>query len=153
MATLFEAFHHWAVLTVLGCALMSIVQLRKPFDLHSARLLRHTDLLNGIAATLVLLVGLVRVFYLEKGAAYYFHNGPFVLKLALYGLASVLSLVPTLEILRWRVPLKRGMLPSVSRQSLARMHTVACCQLACIVAMVVCANLAARGVDWPSLGY
>ena len=151
MATLFEAFHHLAVLTVVGCALMSIVQLRKPFDLNTARLLRYTDLLNGIAATLVLLVGLVRVFYLEKGAAYYFHNGPFVLKLALYGVASVLSLVPTLEIWRWRVPLQRGMLPSVSRQNWTRMHRVAYGQLACIVAMVVCANWAARGVDWPSL--
>ena len=159
MATLFQAFHHLAVLAVVGCALMSIVQLRKPFDLNTARLLRHTDMLNGIAATLVLLVllvllvGLVRVFYLEKGSAYYFHNGPFVLKLALYGLASVLSLVPTLEILRWRVPLQRGLLPSVSRQNLTRMHTVAYGQLACIVAMAVCANLAARGADWPSLGY
>lgn len=153
MTTLFATFHHLAVLTVLGCALMSIVQLRKPLDLNTARLLRNTDMLNGIAATLVLLVGLVRVFYLEKGAAYYFHNGPFLLKLVLYGLASVLSLVPTLEILRWRVPLKRGLLPTVSRQNLARMRTVAYGQLACIFAMVVCANLAARGVDWPSLRY
>lgn len=151
MATLFQAFHHVAVLTVVGCALMSIVQLRKPFDLNTARLLRNTDMLNGIAATLVLLVGLVRVFYLEKGTAYYFHNGPFVLKLALYGVASVLSLVPTLEILRWRVPLQRGLLPLVSRQKLTRMHRVAYGQFACIVAMVVCANLAARGVDWPTL--
>ncbi|MDP3650756.1 MAG: DUF2214 family protein [Rhodoferax sp.] len=153
MTTLFATFHHLAVLTILGCALMSIVQLRKPLDLNTARLLRNTDMLNGIAATLVLLVGLVRVFYLEKGAAYYFHNGPFLLKLAFYGLASVLSLVPTLEIFRWRVPLKRGLLPSVSRQNLARMRTVAYWQLACIFAMVACANLAARGVDWPSLRY
>ena len=153
MTVLFAVLHHVAVLTLLGCTLRSIVQLRQPFDLSAARRLRAMDMLNGMAATLILLVGLVRVLYLEKGAAYYFHNGPFLLKLAFYGLASVLSLVPTLEIFRWRVPLKRGLLPSVSRQNLARMRTVAYWQLACIFAMVACANLAARGVDWPSLRY
>jgi putative membrane protein len=148
MTTLFTTLHHLAVLTLLGCALTSIVQLRRPFDLPGAHRLRKVDMLNGLAATLVLLVGLVRVFYFEKGASYYFHNGPFIAKLSLYGLASALSLVPTLEILRWRVPLKQGLLPSLNPQKLARMRTVANLQLACILAMMVCANLAARGVDW-----
>jgi len=148
MTTLFTTLHHLAILTLLGCTLTSIVQLRRPFDLPGAHRLRKADMLNGLAATLVLLVGLVRVFYFEKGAAYYFHNGPFIAKLSFYGLASVLSLVPTLEILRWRAPLKQGLLPSLSSQKLARMRTVSYLQLACILAMTVCANLAARGVDW-----
>ena len=147
MTTLFAALHHMAVLTLLGCTLMSIVQWRQPFDLSRARRLRTTDMLNGIAATLILLVGLVRVLYLEKGAAYYFHNGPFIAKLALYGLASVLSLMPTLDMLRWRVPLKQGRLPALSPQKQTQMRIVAYLQLACLVAMMVCANLAARGVD------
>lgn len=152
MTALFAAFHHLSVLTLLGCALVSIVQLRQPFDLPRARSLRATDRLNAIAATLVLLVGLVRILYLEKGAAYYFHNGPFLAKLTLYGLASVLSLVPTLEIARWRLPLKQGRLPSLSPQKLSRMLGVAYLQLACLTAMVACANLAARGIDASSLG-
>jgi putative membrane protein len=146
MTTLFAAFHHLAVLVLLGGTLMSLWQLRKPFDISSARLLQKSDMINGIAATFVLLVGLVRVFYLEKGAAYYFSNGPFIAKLALYGLASVLSLVPTLEVFRWREPLKQGLLPEVSAQKLTRMCTVCYLQLACIFAMAFCANLAARGV-------
>ena len=102
-------------------------------------------MLNGIAATLVLLVGLMRVFYLEKGSAYYFSNGPFLAKLGFYGLASMLSLVPTLEVRRWRVPLHQGRLPTVSGQKLTAMRTVAYLQLACLVAMAICANWAARG--------
>lgn len=147
MTALFALLHHMAVLTLLGCTLMSIVQLRQPLDLSAARRLRATDMLNGMAATLILLVGLVRVLYLEKGADYYFHNGPFIAKLAFYGLASVLSLMPTLEMLRWRVPLKQGLLPSLSPQKLSRLRRVASLQLACLIAMMVCANLAARGVN------
>ena len=147
MTALFATLHHLAVLTLLGCTLMSIVQWRQPFDLSAARRLRAMDGLNGMAATLILLVGLVRLVYLEKGAAYYFHNGPFIAKLALYGLASILSLVPTLEMSRWRVPLKQGRLPALSPLTLTRLRGVAHLQLACLVAMMVCANLAARGVD------
>ena len=109
-------------------------------------------MLNGIAATLVLIVGLVRVFYLEKGSAYYFGNGPFLAKLGFYGLASILSLVPTLEIRRWPVPLKKGQLPTLSDQKLTTMRTVAYLQLACLAAMALCANLAARGQTWDFLG-
>lgn len=145
MSTLFAALHHAAVLTLLVCALVSIYQLRQPLTLPGASLLRKTDMLNGIAATLVLVVGLVRVFYLEKGSAYYFSNGPFLAKLAFYGLASVLSLVPTLEMRRWQIPLKNGQLPILSDQKLITMRAVAYSQLACLAAMATCANLAARG--------
>ena len=145
MTTLFAALHHAAVLTLLVCALVSIYQLRQPLTLPGASLLRKTDMLNGIAATLVLVVGLVRVFYLEKGSAYYFSNGPFLAKLAFYGLASVLSLVPTLEMRRWQIPLKNGQLPILSDQKMTTMRAVAYSQLACLAAMAACANFAARG--------
>ena len=152
MTTLFAILHHAAVLTLLVCALVSIYQLRQPLTLPGAHLLRRTDMLNGVAATLVLIVGLVRVFYLEKGSAYYFGNGPFLAKLGFYGLASILSLVPTLEIRRWPVPLKKGQLPTLSDQKLTTMRTVAYLQLACLAAMALCANLAARGQTWDFLG-
>lgn len=148
MSTLFATLHHAAVLTLLVCTLFFIYQLRQPLTLPGARLLRRTDMLNGIAATLVLVVGLVRVFYLEKGSAYYFSNGPFLAKLGFYGLASVLSLVPTLEIRRWRVPLKKGQLPTLSDQKLTALSTVAYLQLACLAAMATCANMAAHGREW-----
>ena len=105
-------------------------------------------MLNGIAATLVLLVGLVRVFYLEKGSAYYFGNGPFLAKLGFYGLASMLSLVPTLEVRHWRAPLQQGRLPTVSDHKLTALRTVAYLQLVCLAAMATCANLAAQGQTW-----
>lgn len=152
MTTLFATLHHAAVLTLLVCTLVSLYQLRHPLTVRSARLLRSTDMLNGMAATLVLVVGLVRVFYLEKGSAYYFGNGPFLAKLAFYGLASMLSLVPTLEVRRWRTPLQQGRLPTVREQKLNALRTVALLQLACLAAMAMCANLAAQGHTWTLSG-
>jgi putative membrane protein len=147
MTTFFAALHHLAVLTLLVCALVSIQQLHKPRTLAGARRLRFVDMLNGTAATLVLVIGLVRVFYLEKGYAYYFDNTPFLAKLAFYGLASMLSLVPTLEFRGWRDSLKIGQIPALSRQKLTAIRTAAYLQLLCLAAMAACANLAARGID------
>lgn len=145
MTMLFAALHHAAVLSLLVCALVSIHQLRQPLSLPGARFLRRTDIFNGIAATLVLLAGLVRIFYLEKGSAFYFGNGPFLAKLGFYGLASVLSLVPTLEMRRWQIPLKKGQLPILSTRKLTSLRAVSYLQLACLAAMAMCANLAAQG--------
>ncbi len=145
MTTLFATLHHTAVLALLVCTLVSLYPLRQPLTVPGARLLRRTDMFNGIAAALVLVVGLVRVFYLEKGRAYYFSNGPFLAKLGFYGIASLLSLVPTLELRRWRAPLDMGQLPAVSDQKLTALRTVAFLQLACLVVMALCANLAAHG--------
>lgn len=152
MTTFFAALHHGAVLTLLVCALVSIHQLRQPLTLAGARRLRTTDRVNGTAATLVLVVGLARVFYLEKGPAYYFGNGPFLAKLAFYGLASVLSLVPTVEVRRWRVALQNGQPPILSARKTRALRTVAYLQLACLAAMAACANISARGGDWPFFG-
>ncbi len=142
MTPLFAALHHAAILMLLICTLVSIYQLRQPLTVPSARLLRSTDMLNGIAATLLLVVGLVRIFYLEKGAAYYFANSLFLAKLCFYGLASILSLVPTLELRRWRAPLQRGELPTPSGHKIAALRVVAYLQLACLIAMALLANRA-----------
>lgn len=145
MTPLFAALHHAAVLTLLVCTLVTIYQLRQPITVHSAQLLRSTDILNGIVATLVLVAGLVRVFYTEKGPGYYFGNGLFLAKLGFYGLASVLSLIPTLELRRWRAPLERGQVPDLSNRKRMTLCAVAYLQLAAIAAMAACATMVAQG--------
>ncbi len=144
MTTLFAGGHHAAVLTLLACTLASLYWLSQPLTVQGARRLGRTDTLNAVAATLVLVVGLVRVFYLEKGSSYYFDSGFFVAKLGVYGLASMLSLVPTLELRRWRARLQLGQLPLVSDRKWAALRAVAGLQLACLVAMALLANRAAN---------
>lgn len=142
--------HHVAAFTVFACAVVSLVLLQLKFDLNVAKKLQHTDMANGIAATLVLLIGMIRVFHTEKGADYYFHNMPFLAKLTLYGLASIVSLVPTLEIFCWKKTLKQGQLPVVSDTKIGQLCAFAVGQVLCILRMMLCASLAARGIG--SLG-
>jgi len=146
MTTFLSYSHLFFAVLVLAGPIIALAVLGRPFDLVAAKRLQQVDLLNGIAATLVLVIGLVRLFYFGKGAHYYFHNLPFIGKLVLYGVASGLSLVSTLEIKRWAAPLKMGRLPVVAEHRHGQMRSALAWQLACVVGMVVCAVLAAEGV-------
>lgn len=77
-AFFFAAIHHAFAATVLVCAVSSLVLLRRRLDARLAGQLQRIDMLNAVAATIVLLAGLARVMYFGKGADYYFHSLPFI---------------------------------------------------------------------------
>ena len=141
------AFSHsfFAVLVFAGPAI-ALFLLRRPWDIATAQRLQQVDVINGIAATLVLLIGLLRLFSYGKGTDYYFHNPPFVIKLVLYGVATGLSVVSTLEVKRWGPALRRGHLPVLGDRKRSHMRTALAWQLLCVVGMTVCAKLAASGL-------
>jgi putative membrane protein len=56
----------------------------------------------GFAALAVLITGLLRVFYGAKGYAFYVHNPVFHVKVGLFILVGLMSIVPTINILRWK---------------------------------------------------
>ena len=72
MTTLFTALHHIAALMLLVFGMLAFRQLRQPFSMSVARQLSRLDMVNGIAATVVLMVGLVRVVHTpeERGLRY-----------------------------------------------------------------------------------
>jgi putative membrane protein len=149
MTSLLSYAHLFFAVLVLAGPILALTLLRQPFDAQIAQRLQQVDLVNGIAATLTMVVGLVRLFYFGKGANYYFHNLPFISKLALYGTATGLSLVCTLEIKRWTAPLKAGRVPAVTERKFGAMRSALRLQLACVVGMVICAVLAAKGIGSP----
>lgn len=146
MINLLSYSHLFFVALVFAGPVAALALLRRPLDATTATRLRRVDTLNGLAATLVLVIGLVRLFYVGKGPDYYFHSLPFVSKLVLYAVASGLSLVSTLEIRRWAAALKTGDAPLVSRQKLGQMRRALGWQLVCVLGMAGCAALASRGL-------
>jgi putative membrane protein len=72
MATLFAFLHHLTAFTLVACVAVEFMLLRQELTPATARRLIATDAVLGISATALLIVGLLRVFYFEKGATYYF---------------------------------------------------------------------------------
>ena len=115
MAEAIAAYLHYLSIFVLF-ALLGIehVQFKLPLDLARARSLVIVDMAYGMAAGAVLLSGVARVIWYGKGSAYYLGNSLFHAKVGLFVLVGLLSIVPTLVILKWRNQLKAGQVPSVS---------------------------------------
>jgi putative membrane protein len=58
----------------------------------------------------------LRVFYFEKGAAYYFSNHAFMPKFSIFIVVVLLSIITTVEFLSWRKALKAGQAPTHVRK-------------------------------------
>jgi putative membrane protein len=99
----------------------------------------------GIAAGLLLVIGLLRVFYFEKGKSYYFHSHAFLTKFALFIIVGLLSVVPTLEFLSWRDSIKARQVLVIDARKRRRVIAVIHAELVAIVVILLCAAIMARG--------
>jgi putative membrane protein len=66
------------------------------------------DRIYGIAAGAVLLTGLLRVYLGVKGSSWYWGNWLLHVKLGLFVLAGLISILPTLRFIRWQKTLRAG---------------------------------------------
>jgi putative membrane protein len=99
----------------------------------------------GGAAGLLLIIGLLRMLFFEMGAAYYFHSHAFMTKLSVFIAVAMLSIVPTLEFLKWRKAVKAGQAPTVSADRLRFIKKIIHGELGAVVVILLCAAIMARG--------
>ena len=146
MGAFFAFLHHVAAFALVGALAVELVLIRGELTVSRARSLQLADAAIGASAVIVLVVGFLRVFYFEKGSAYYFHSAPFIAKVSLFVLVALLSIYPTVEFLSWTKSLKQGQVPSVSPRKLRKMRALIHWELAGVVALLLCAALMARGI-------
>ena len=146
MPAFFAFLHHLAAFGLVAALVLEFVLIKGELDARSARRLQLTDMVFGLSSGTVLVVGLLRVFYFEKGAGYYFHSAPFIAKLILFLIVGLLSIVPTLEFLSWSRTLKQGQVPSLDAGKLRKLRSVMHLELVGVVLILLCAALMARGV-------
>ncbi len=99
MSTLFAFLHHVAAFTLVSALAVEFILIGQELSLATARRLVFTDAVLGGSAAILLVVGLLRVFFFEKGADYYFHSHAFMTKFSVFIAVALLSIVPTLEFL------------------------------------------------------
>jgi putative membrane protein len=145
MTVLLAFLHHVAAFTLVGALAVEFVLIKQEFNIATARRLAITDAVIGGSAGVLLVVGLLRVFYFEKGAAYYFHSHAFLTKFSLFVIVALLSIVPTVEFLSWRKALKAGQAPAVAAPKLKRLRMIIHIELAAVVIILLCAAIMAKG--------
>ena len=148
MAAFLAFLHHLAVFTLAAAVAVQFVLIRSELDAANARRLSAADAVLGLSALAVLVVGLLRVFYFEKGATYYFHNVPFIVKLSVFVIVALASIYPTVQFASWRKALRVGPMPAVAPGKLRAIRKVIHWELAGIVVILLCAALMARGIGY-----
>jgi putative membrane protein len=137
--------HHLAAFTVVAALAVEVALFKPPLSVLQARRLQRTDLIFGLAATAVLVIGVLRVAYFEKPAVYYLHDTFFLAKVAAFAAAGLISIYPTITFLAWNPALRGGAAPQVSAERTRRVRMCLMLELTAIVVILACAALMARG--------
>jgi putative membrane protein len=145
---IFAFLHHLAAFTVVATLVFEHAAFSPVVTVETARKLRRIDAYYGIAAGLLVVIGFLRVFYFEKGAAYYFHDAWFIVKIALFALVGILSIYPTKVFLSWRSVLAQGAAPQIPAPVAKAVRVCLMLELAGIVGILLAAALMARGVGY-----
>ena len=144
-AALMAFLHHLAAFALVAALAVEIVLCKPPLDLVRARSLLVMDRHFGLAAAALLVVGLLRVTYFEKGPHYYWHDAYFIVKFSAFIVAGLISIYPTMTFLSWRRDTRAGKVPVVEPLRYQRLRLCLMLELAAIVVILLCAPLMARG--------
>jgi putative membrane protein len=145
MSTLFAFLHHLCAFALVSAVAIEFALIRGELTLATARRLQITDMVLGISAGLLLIVGLSRVFFFEKGSDYYFHSQAFMAKFSVFVAIGLSSIIPTLEFLSWNKSLRAGRVPAISARKLRLVTAVIHGELLSIAIILLCAAIMARG--------
>lgn len=108
--------------------------------------IQHVDLVYGISTGLLVAVGLLPVFFLEKGLNYYFHNYIFWAKMALFAIVELLSSYPTIRYIKWNAILGEKKSPVIPDGEFKRIRLLLWLDLAGIILILFAAPMMARGI-------
>jgi putative membrane protein len=147
-SALFAFLHHAAAFVLFGTLFTELVLLRQPLTAQSARSLMRMDAVYGMSAGLIVAVGLIRVYYTEKGAAYYLHSGTFIAKIVLFAAIGLISIYPTRTFVGWRRLLKSNTVPTLADAQIAALRRVIHIELTLLILLILCAALMARGIGY-----
>src|SRR5262245_42631440 len=116
--------HHLCAFTLTACVVYEFVAFRQNMTTDEARRIQRVDLAYGISAGLLLVVGLLRVFYFEKGVNYYIHNPFFWVKMGAFLIVALLSIDPTIRYIRWNKSFDQNKAPEIDDKEFKRTRMI-----------------------------
>ena len=147
MAPAVVAFlHHLFAFTLVACVVYEFIAFRKGLTIDEVRRIQRVDLFYGISAGLLLIVGLLRVFFFEKGAAFYSQSPFFWVKMGTFLIVGLLSIDPTIRYIRWNKAINENKTPEVSDKEFKRTRAILWLELIGLVVIILAAAFMARGI-------
>jgi putative membrane protein len=146
ISAIFAFLHFLAVFGIVATVFLEWQTMSRTPTLAEARRIQVADRWFGVFAMALLVVGFLRVYYFEKGPAFYWSNPFFRAKLTLFAGVGLLSIYPTVRFVKWGAQTRQGQAPSVSAVEHRRIVVLLRLELILLLATALCASLMARGV-------
>jgi putative membrane protein len=140
---LLASVHHLFVFSLVAVLFAELVLAGGAPDAARLRQLGRLDSAYGLLAMGIVAAGFLRAVHGAKGWAFYAHNPVFWTKIGVFVVVGLLSIVPTVRLVRWR---KAGVIPDAGAMRSTRQWMLA--QVALVAAIPVIAVLMARGVGY-----
>ena len=144
--SIMASLHHIFAFTLAATLVYEFVAYRKGLGIEEARRIQRVDLVYGISAGLLLVVGLLRVFFFEKGVNFYTHNLVFWIKMSLFAIIGLLSIYPTIRFIKWNSPLSAGQVPEIPDDEFKRVRLLLHLELVGLTLILFAAPAMARGI-------
>lgn len=138
--------HHLFAFTLVACVVYEFIAYRKGLALEETHRIQRVDLFYGISAGLLLIVGLLRVFFFEKGAAFYSQSPFFWVKMGAFLIVGLLSIDPTIRYIRWNKVISENKTPEVSDAEFKRTRFILWLEVIGLVVIMLSAAFMARGI-------
>ncbi|MBY0531783.1 MAG: DUF2214 family protein [Xanthobacteraceae bacterium] len=124
MTVTFAFLHHLLFVALFVTLSIEMVLLRQTLTIENTRRLLAVDGIYGATAGALLVVGFLRVFFFEKGFAYYWASHAFLTKFGIFVLVGILSIIPTVEFLKWRKSVREGKVPDVAPATIQKLRKI-----------------------------
>jgi putative membrane protein len=101
--------HHLLFLLLAGVLAFEIGAVRSRMDREDILRIARVDIWYGVLAGAIILVGFSPAIFAAKGWAYYSVNLFFWAKIGTFAVVALLSIMPTIELIRWRKALSSNL--------------------------------------------
>ena len=139
--------HLLFIIIIVICLALELVTLKPTLSYRTVNWLSKVDGLYGFAAIVVVTTGILNWLQFGKGAAYYNNNTLFVSKFALFVLVGLLSIYPTVLILRLKRRNKAEKPERIEFTSYPTARKVIILELVIMLFIPLLAELMANGID------
>src|SRR6201992_1302976 len=136
--------HHLAIVTLIALLAFEFALLRPGITPDNLRRVTNVDAGYGAVAGLVVVIGVSRVIWGAKGADFYLSNPWFWAKMASFLSIGLLSIPPTLALLKWRSAARKDGNFVPAQSEIARLRIFVHAEVALLGLVVIFAAAMAR---------
>ena len=138
--------HYLSFMVCFGALIFERISIKTNPNRKEAISMVVADIVYGLAGVALLITGIYRVTKFGQGSDFYTQNPIFWTKMIIFALVGSLSLYPTVTYILWAIPLRKGKLPEVTTNLVARLKVIINIELLGFSSIPLFATLMARGI-------